>query len=81
LLGEHGAIQFGTPSADFAVITPEHGRGWIVTGHHPEIATYVSREEADPYTDEITIGMMGRSRRGRDSESLRVIHVEDRRAG
>ncbi len=76
LLEQYGAVQFGTDSADFNVLTPEHGRGWIITSYRPEIATYVSREEAEPYTDEITVGLMGRSKRGRDAESRRVIHVE-----
>lgn len=76
LLEQYGAVQFGTDSADFNVLTPEHGRGWIVTSYRPEIATYVSREEAEPYTDEITVGLMGRSKRGRDAESRRVVHVE-----
>jgi hypothetical protein len=77
LLGEHGYVQFGTPSANFNVITPAHGRGWIVASHRPEIATYVGREEAEPYTDEITVGLIGRSKRGRDAEGRRVVHVEE----
>jgi hypothetical protein len=79
LLEEYGTIQFGTASADFAVVEPEHGRGWVVTSHRPEILTFVGREEAAPYTDEITVGLMGRAKRGRDAEERRIIHVEDRR--
>lgn len=41
LLAEWGAVQVGTPAGDFGVITLDNGRGWVVTGHHPDILTFV----------------------------------------
>ncbi|WP_371358433.1 hypothetical protein, partial [Salmonella sp. E393-2] len=47
LLAEWGAVQVGTPAGDFGVITLDNGRGWVVTGHHPDILTFVPREELE----------------------------------
>ncbi|OES61674.1 hypothetical protein A7R79_09230, partial [Pseudomonas aeruginosa] len=74
-----GAVQVGTPAGDFGVITLDNGRGWVVTGHHPDILTFVPREELEEDAGELLVGMHGRSRRGEDAEALAVIHVEDRR--
>ncbi|HBN8511447.1 TPA: hypothetical protein OTR99_003714 [Pseudomonas aeruginosa] len=79
LLAEWGAVQAGTPAGDFGVITLDNGRGWVVTGHHPDILTFVPREELEEDAGELLVGMHGRSRRGEDAEALAVIHVEDRR--
>jgi hypothetical protein len=52
----------------------------VVTGHHPEMLTYVSPAEASEPTD-LLIGLTGRSNRDRDGHELTVVHVEDKRLG
>ena len=76
LLDQFGRVQIGTNTADFNVFPLENGLGWLVTCYHPQIVTYVGREEAAPHTDEIFAGLMGRSKRAQDAEERRVIHVE-----
>jgi hypothetical protein len=81
LLGEHGPVRPGSSFGDFATITLDDGRGWVVTCHHTDILTYVAADEvgADRASDPV-VGLLGRSKRGRDAEELRVVHVEDRRS-
>ena len=74
-LAEWGAVQVCTPAGDFGVITLDNGRGWVVTGHHPDIHLRPSRG---------TGGRRRAARRhalpaGRGCRALAVIHVEDRR--
>lgn len=79
ILREFGPAHAGDPSGDFGVITPEYVEGWVVTGHHPDVLSYVA---PDGMADaaEVAIGMAGRSLRSQDGAELRVVHVEDRRA-
>jgi hypothetical protein len=80
LLAEWGPVQVGTDSADFNLIELENGSGWVVTCYHPDILVFVpSDEENTSDTDEMVIGLIGRSIRGQDAEELKVIHVEDKR--
>ncbi|MFX0095882.1 MAG: hypothetical protein ACFFBD_29355, partial [Candidatus Hodarchaeota archaeon] len=55
--------------------------GWVVQYHHPDILNYVSptefNEEAEP--NSVTIGMIGRSARAQDADSLTIVHIEDKR--
>ena len=39
ILKVRGAVQEGTKAGDFSTIKLEGHPGWIVTCHHPEIAT------------------------------------------
>jgi hypothetical protein len=81
LMKEWGQVQVGTPSADFSVIDLAHAPGWVVTCHHRDILTHVSPDEmpsASP--SDVVIGLLGRSKRGRDAQELEIIHIEDRRA-
>ncbi|AKT38115.1 hypothetical protein [Chondromyces crocatus] len=80
LLAQWGPVQVGTASADFSVVELEAHPGWVVTCHHPDVLNYVSHEDEDPGASDLLVGMAGRSYRGADAASLRIIHVEDKRA-
>ena len=80
LLREWGPVHAGASFGDFGVIELPAG-GWVVTGHHPDILTHVSPTEVGPdETSDLSVGLLGRSKRDRDAEELRVIHVEDSRS-
>jgi hypothetical protein len=51
----------------------------VVTGHHPDVLTYVSPTEAEEDASTLAVGLTGRSKRDRDGTELNVIHVEDKR--
>jgi hypothetical protein len=80
LLREYGPVYPGSSFGDFSTIELEDGRGWVVTCHHNDILTYVGPDEVGPeHANDLVVGLLGRSRRGKDAEELKVIHVEDRR--
>jgi len=79
LLAEWGPVRIGSSFADFAVIELEDGRGWAVTCHHNDILTLVTPDEIKEGASDVAIGLLGRAKRNRDAEELRVLHVEDRR--
>lgn len=81
LMKEWGPVYVGTPAADFNVINLAPAPGWIVTCHHQDILTYVSPDEmmgAEP--NDLMVGLLGRSKRDRDAQELKIIHIDDRRA-
>ncbi len=79
LLRDWGPVHAGASFGDFGVIELPAG-GWAVTGHHPDILTHVGPAEVGPdETSDLSVGLLGRSKRDQDAEDLRVIHVEDRR--
>lgn len=47
LLREHGPVHPGSSFGDFGTITPDGGRGCVVTCHHNHILTYVTPDEVD----------------------------------
>ncbi|MET8244063.1 hypothetical protein ABZV31_06280 [Streptomyces sp. NPDC005202] len=53
--------------------------GWLATGHHPDVVTYVAPGES-PARSDVVVGVHGRAKRHRDGTGLRIVHVEDRRA-
>jgi hypothetical protein len=79
LLREYGPVGAGSSFGDFSTITLEDGRGWVVTCHHNDILTFVGPDETGPDTQDVVVGLLGRSKRGHDAEQLRVLHVEDKR--
>jgi hypothetical protein len=79
LMEEWGRVFPGTSAGDFSVSELVAAPGWVVTSHHKDILTYVSREEVGDGASEVFIGLLGRSRRDQDAQELEVIHVEDRR--
>ena len=81
IIREWGPVHAGSPAGDFSVITLKDAPGWVVTGHHPDVPTYVSPEEVGPEPTELAVGLAGRSRRDADGVEPHVIHVENRREG
>ncbi|WP_229916482.1 hypothetical protein [Streptomyces fructofermentans] len=78
VLAEFGPVHAGSPAGDFGVVDVQDAEGWVVTGHHDDVLTYVGPEESeDP--GQLAVGLLGRSKRHRDGTELRVVHVEDRR--
>ena len=77
---EWGPVHAGSPAGDFATINLENGSGWVVTCHHDDILTYVDSDDVDEGASELVVGLLGRSKRDQDAETLRVIHIEDKRA-
>ncbi|CAM5266051.1 hypothetical protein SCANM63S_05446 [Streptomyces canarius] len=78
ILRAYGPVSVGGPAGDFRVLELKNGEGWLVTGHHPDVVTFVALEESeDP--SHLAVGMLGRSRRDRDGRDLHVVHVEDGR--
>lgn len=80
LLKQWGPVHAGSPSGDFAICTLHNGLGWTILCHHPDILTFVGKEEVAPGTPDLPIGLLGHNRRDADAAELRVIHVEDRRS-
>jgi hypothetical protein len=81
ILRRFGPVVAGSPAGDFGTITLRPGPGWAVYGHHNDVLTYVGPEEVDASEEpqSLTIGLLGRSKRGRDGTELTVVHVEDKR--
>ncbi|MFJ6079870.1 hypothetical protein ACIQI8_00610 [Streptomyces sp. NPDC092369] len=78
ILKKFGPVHVGSSAGDFGVIDLKDAEGWVVTGHHNDVLTYVGPEEVqDP--SEIAVGMLGRAKRHRDGTELHVVHVEDKR--
>ena len=80
IMKEWGPVHGGSPAGDFGVMSLRDYPGWVVTCHHPDMLTYVSPEEvAEPEPRDVTVGLLGRSKRDQDGQAPQVIHVEDRR--
>ena len=80
IMAEYGPVHVGSPAGDFGVIHLNDVPGWVVYGHHPDMLTYVSPEEAGEQASDLVIGMLGRGKRDQDGASPVVTHVEDKRA-
>ncbi|WP_435822268.1 hypothetical protein [Actinacidiphila alni] len=78
ILRDSGPVHAGSSAGDFSVITAEDGDGWVVTSHHPDVLTYVARDEVEEGGD-LAVGLFGRSKRHSDGTELTVVHVEDKR--
>jgi hypothetical protein len=79
MMKTYGPVHAGGPAGDFSVITLDDDPGWVVTSHHPDILTYVSPDEVAEQSNDLVIGLLGRSKRDLDASELMVIHVEDNR--
>lgn len=77
-LKEHGPVVAGTPSGDFEVTKIPEINGWVVTGDYPGIMTYISLDEAGKRNTDVEIGLIGRTKREIDANTLEVVHVEDK---
>ncbi|MFF5447270.1 hypothetical protein [Streptomyces sp. NPDC012888] len=78
ILKKSGPAHAGSPAGDFGVIDPKDVDGWVVTGHHNDVLTYVGPDEPQDQS-QISVGLFGRSKRHRDGTELHVVHVEDNR--
>lgn len=78
LLKKFGPAHAGSSAGDFGVIDLKDVQGWVVTGHHNDVLTYVGPDEPQDRS-EIAVGLFGRSKRHRDGTELHVVHVEDKR--
>lgn len=75
ILREFGPVHVATSAGDFRVLELNTGEGWLVTSHHPDVVTFVPRDDPeDP--SHLAVGILGRSRRDRDGTELRAVHVE-----
>ncbi|MFJ9815518.1 hypothetical protein ACIRU3_09635 [Streptomyces sp. NPDC101151] len=78
ILREFGPVSVGGPAGDFRVLELQNGEGWLVTGHHPDVVTFVALDESeDP--SHLAVGIHGRSKRDQDGRDPHVVHVEDAR--
>ncbi|NNG84190.1 hypothetical protein [Streptomyces cacaoi] len=78
ILREFGPVHAGSSAGDFGMIDPEDVEGWVVTGQHNDVLTYVGPDEPGDRS-QIAVGLCGRSKRHRDGTELNVVHVEDGR--
>ncbi|MER5809102.1 hypothetical protein ABT143_13055 [Streptomyces sp. NPDC002033] len=78
LLKKFGPARAGSPAGDFGVIDVKDVEGWVVTGQHNDVLTYVGLDEPQDQS-QISVGLFGRSKRHRDGTELHVVHVEDKR--
>ncbi len=76
ILRAAGLAHVGTASADFSVITLSDGLGWAVTCHHPDVLSLVLAGEAGERATDLSIGLLGRSRRSEDATALKIVHAE-----
>lgn len=74
IMAKWGPVFPGCPAGDFNVFKSPCDDGWVVTGHCPDMFTFVSLEEGDG--DEIMTGLLGRDRRDKDGRDPKVVHVE-----
>jgi len=80
-----GPVVPGTSQGDFNVSTIEDVPGWLVTYPQPDIVNYVSplefqEESKDSIRNDMIIGLIGRNKRHEDSQTLKIVHVDDRRS-
>lgn len=76
LMASFGPVYIGTPAADFDVTDLNKTEGWIVSGHGYGMYTYVSPNDINSKTPDITtIGLLGRTKRDLDGKNPVVIHI------
>lgn len=78
LMKEWGPVHAGSSAGDFGTIALDQLPGWVVTSHHNDILTYVGPDETSG-TEDVVIGLLGRSKRNQDAQELEIVHVEDKR--
>ncbi|WP_228433659.1 hypothetical protein [Chryseobacterium polytrichastri] len=75
---EFGPVFAGGPAGDFNTIHLTQTEGWIVSGHGYGMYTYVSPSELEN-TDDLQVGMFGRSKRDLDGKNPEVIYINSRK--
>lgn len=76
----HGPVKVGGEAGDFGAYELIKYPGWIVTSYRDEMLTYVGSDELGGKPETVlSVGMLGRWKRGLDATELEVVHVEDKR--
>ena len=61
---------------DFSVLPLNHGWGFLVTSHDPNLMTFIATAQLPSQTPAaMAVGLFGRSMRQRDSASREIVHV------
>jgi len=76
---EFGPVHAGGPAGDFSITKLKLTEGWSISGHYYGMYTYVHPDELKAAGidtgKEVEIGLLGRSKRNRDGEECRIIHM------
>ena len=73
---EFGPVSGGNPAGDFVVTHLNKTEGWSISGHGYGMYTYVHPSELIPVQQtDLNVGLLGRSKRDRDSKTLTIIHI------
>lgn len=78
IMRTYGPVHVGCEAGDFTVVPCFDDIGWTVGCHHPQVFTFVRRNELtedNEYKTEIQAGFLGRSKRDRDARDLRIVHI------
>lgn len=82
IMNKYGPVYPGSPAGDFTVRKLQENTGWLVFYDHPDIINHVALAEIDqkryPIAEEVPaveVGLLGRGKRSRDAESLKIIHI------
>lgn len=76
LMNKWGPVSAGSSAGDFSIIHLDDYPGWLVTGHHDDMITYVAPSEGEfDNSEDVTIGLYGRDKRDKDSRELSIIHT------
>ena len=76
---EFGPVWPASEAADFSIVDLVSTKGWFVTGHGYGMYTYVHPQEVSSNPHDVEICVIGRSKRHKDSEELKIIYVVERR--
>lgn len=75
---EFGPVWSASEAADFSIVDLVSTKGWFVTGHGYAMYPYVHPQEVSSNPHDVEIGVIGRSKRHKDSEELKIIYVVER---
>ena len=74
IMAEWGPVHPGSSAGDFNIFKSPCEDGWIITGHYPDMYTFVGLDEGEG--NEMMTGLLGRGRRDEDGRDPQVVHVE-----
>ena len=75
---EFGPVWPASAAADFSIVDLVSTKGWFVTGHGYAMYPYVHPQEVSSNPHDVEIGVIGRSKRHKDSKELKIIYVVER---
>ena len=76
LLKNEGKVAAGSTRGDFSVISLQGLPGWMVLFYRHDIVTHIDPSEVPINASDAQIGLVGRAKRHRDSETLDIVHIE-----